>query len=350
MFVFVLMCCRYEMNGTELPRDHGYPTISQYFKILIIIFFAYSFTFNSRTLWWYTIFPLRAVVPGVVGARNVKWLSKVILSNEESKAFWQTSDYKGFSPSVTWETVDYSTAPGKFLTLSLFTCSHLQPIHKINTYLQQFKNYQYSLLYYIQSLIPSLTLRITQLELKGTRALFLHLIDSLSLHNLVTLGAEVARALCESMYQLTVAKHGMLRICKDLLKNVARYSSLLFATPFSFPLSSSSLLTYATSFFSPDCWKGIWLDTMASSSANRERESWSRQTRYCVQGSWYFLQHSTRYCWSRITILSILLLYRFYVDLVDVAKIWNFRGVLCNSWHHVNVGVSPSPQSTPPTS
>lgn len=69
----------YEMNGRELPRDHGYP--------------------------------LRAVVPGVVGARNVKWLSKVILSPEESKAFWQTSDYKGFSPSVTWETVDYASAP-----------------------------------------------------------------------------------------------------------------------------------------------------------------------------------------------------------------------------------------------
>ena len=29
-----------------------------------------------------------------------------------NKAFWQQSDYKGFSPSVTWETVDYSSAPG----------------------------------------------------------------------------------------------------------------------------------------------------------------------------------------------------------------------------------------------
>ena len=52
------------------------------------------------------------MVPGIVGARNVKWLAKVILSPEESKAFWQQSDYKGFSPSVTWETVDYSSAPG----------------------------------------------------------------------------------------------------------------------------------------------------------------------------------------------------------------------------------------------
>lgn len=32
----------YEMNGEEIPRDHGYP--------------------------------IRVIVPGVVGARNVKWL------------------------------------------------------------------------------------------------------------------------------------------------------------------------------------------------------------------------------------------------------------------------------------
>ena len=36
----------YEMNDETLPRDHGYP--------------------------------IRAVVPGVVGARNVKWLNNII--------------------------------------------------------------------------------------------------------------------------------------------------------------------------------------------------------------------------------------------------------------------------------
>ena len=36
----------YEMNGETLPRDHGYP--------------------------------IRAVVPGVVGTRNVKWLNNII--------------------------------------------------------------------------------------------------------------------------------------------------------------------------------------------------------------------------------------------------------------------------------
>jgi len=51
------------MNGKELPRDHG--------------------------------FPIRIVAPGIVGARNVKWLGKIIVSDEESSSHWQRNDYKG---------------------------------------------------------------------------------------------------------------------------------------------------------------------------------------------------------------------------------------------------------------
>jgi sulfite oxidase len=40
----------WEMNGEDLPRDHGWP--------------------------------LRAIVPGYVGIRNTKWISKITLSNE----------------------------------------------------------------------------------------------------------------------------------------------------------------------------------------------------------------------------------------------------------------------------
>lgn len=67
------------MNGEPLPRDHGAP--------------------------------VRALVPGVVAARSVKWLGKVKLSKEESLSHWQRKDYKGFSPNVDWDTVDFSTAP-----------------------------------------------------------------------------------------------------------------------------------------------------------------------------------------------------------------------------------------------
>jgi len=69
----------YEMNGGEIPLDHGYP--------------------------------VRAIVPGIVGARNVKWLGHIVASKEEYSGFWQQRDYKGFSPSVNWDTVDFSSAP-----------------------------------------------------------------------------------------------------------------------------------------------------------------------------------------------------------------------------------------------
>lgn len=69
----------YEMNGADLPADHG--------------------------------FPVRVVVPGIVGARNVKWLGKIIVSTEESSSHWQQNDYKGFSPGTDWDTVDYKSAP-----------------------------------------------------------------------------------------------------------------------------------------------------------------------------------------------------------------------------------------------
>jgi sulfite oxidase len=53
-----------EMNGDALPRDHG--------------------------------FPLRAIVPGVVGVRNCKWLQRIEIRRGESDAQWQQQDYKNF--------------------------------------------------------------------------------------------------------------------------------------------------------------------------------------------------------------------------------------------------------------
>jgi sulfite oxidase len=69
----------YEMNGVPIPPDHG--------------------------------FPIRVIVPGVVGARNVKWLGRVIVSEKESDSHWQQNDYKGFSPSTDWDTVDFTKSP-----------------------------------------------------------------------------------------------------------------------------------------------------------------------------------------------------------------------------------------------
>lgn len=69
----------YEMNGVPIPRDHG--------------------------------FPVRLVAPGVVGARNVKWLKRIVPSLKESSSHWQQNDYKGFSPCVDWDSVDFTSAP-----------------------------------------------------------------------------------------------------------------------------------------------------------------------------------------------------------------------------------------------
>ena len=68
----------FKMNGQDIPLDHGYP--------------------------------LRLVVPGSVGARQVKWISKIIPSKEESKSHWQQKDYKTFTPSVDWSTADFEKA------------------------------------------------------------------------------------------------------------------------------------------------------------------------------------------------------------------------------------------------
>ncbi|CAO2831138.1 unnamed protein product [Amaranthus hypochondriacus] len=67
----------YEMNGEPLNRDHGYP--------------------------------LRVVVPGVIGARSVKWLDSINVIAEECQGFFMQKDYKMFPPSVNWENINWST-------------------------------------------------------------------------------------------------------------------------------------------------------------------------------------------------------------------------------------------------
>lgn len=67
----------YEMNGETLNRDHGYP--------------------------------LRVVVPGVIGARSVKWLDSINVIAEECQGFFMQKDYKMFPPSVNWDNINWST-------------------------------------------------------------------------------------------------------------------------------------------------------------------------------------------------------------------------------------------------
>ncbi|CAJ1968209.1 unnamed protein product [Cylindrotheca closterium] len=75
----VIVC--YEMNGKPLPRDHGYP--------------------------------LRVIVPGYAAVRNVKWVQKIELSQEEAEGPWQRGlNYKVLPPGVRdAKSVDLSKIP-----------------------------------------------------------------------------------------------------------------------------------------------------------------------------------------------------------------------------------------------
>src|ERR687890_1048159 len=66
----------YEMNGEPLTPEHG--------------------------------FPLRVVVGGYIGARNVKWLDRISLQKTPSDNHYQAREYKLFPPDVTAETADFS--------------------------------------------------------------------------------------------------------------------------------------------------------------------------------------------------------------------------------------------------
>jgi sulfite oxidase len=57
-----------EMNGKPLPEEHGGP--------------------------------LRVIVPGFIGARSVKWLQTLRISEKPSENFYMTSDYKVLPPDV----------------------------------------------------------------------------------------------------------------------------------------------------------------------------------------------------------------------------------------------------------
>ncbi|GAA5896663.1 uncharacterized protein JCM6883_006973 [Sporobolomyces salmoneus] len=48
--------------------------------------------------------PCRLVVPGIIGARSVKWLERIIIRDKPSDNFYMTRDYKVLPPEATSET------------------------------------------------------------------------------------------------------------------------------------------------------------------------------------------------------------------------------------------------------
>lgn len=85
----------FRMNDEPLPRDHG--------------------------------FPVRVVVPGHVAARCVKWLKKIVVSDEESHTTWQRRDYKCFGPNETKQDWDKYKSIQKMPITSAITRTGLKP-------------------------------------------------------------------------------------------------------------------------------------------------------------------------------------------------------------------------------
>ena len=83
----------YEMNGEPLAPVHG--------------------------------FPLRAVVPGYIGARSVKWLDRITVQDEPSKNYFQSYAYRLFAPHMRPETVQWKEGVmlGE-LNVTSVICSH----------------------------------------------------------------------------------------------------------------------------------------------------------------------------------------------------------------------------------
>lgn len=68
----------YAMNGEVLPPVHGYP--------------------------------LRVIVPGYIGARSVKWLTRITVQRAPSDNYYQQRAYKLFPPNVSPANADWSSA------------------------------------------------------------------------------------------------------------------------------------------------------------------------------------------------------------------------------------------------
>ena len=83
----------YEMNGEPLTPVHG--------------------------------FPLRAIVPGYIGARSVKWLDRLTVQNEPSQNYFQSRAYRLFAPHLSPETVEWEDGVmlGEMNVTSVI-CSH----------------------------------------------------------------------------------------------------------------------------------------------------------------------------------------------------------------------------------
>ena len=109
----------------------------------------------------------------IVGARNVKWLKRIVLSPEESHSHWQRGDYKGFNPSIDWKTVDFTKSPSGEIFWLIFSWNWINE-YFVKLISQIFRDIDLLILYVflvqnmpVTSLICQSKLQNGKLELKG---------------------------------------------------------------------------------------------------------------------------------------------------------------------------------------
>ena len=108
----------YEMNGAPLTRCVTYRAVECMATRLacVVMLLVASRSRRPDAITRSSLcrdhgFPVRAIVPGIVAARQVKWLGRIVLSPQESNSLWQAKDYKAFAPGVEWDTVDFESMP-----------------------------------------------------------------------------------------------------------------------------------------------------------------------------------------------------------------------------------------------
>jgi len=87
-----------QLFGIDNPFDGSIP-ISKVLQLNGDVLLAYEM--NGETLTPSHGYPLRIIVPGYTGAKNIKWLNKIVISNVESPSTWQKGiAYKGLPSNI----------------------------------------------------------------------------------------------------------------------------------------------------------------------------------------------------------------------------------------------------------
>ena len=76
------------MNGEALPRDHGFP-------IRVVVPGVVGVSDDDEAqLGKCALFQMQSSNAEFVQVRNVKWLQRITVADEESDSHWQRKDYK----------------------------------------------------------------------------------------------------------------------------------------------------------------------------------------------------------------------------------------------------------------